>query len=103
MAAMKALIDEKMYIEIKEKETLFRSFLDHKKIKTINSYGLWLGIEFDSFEINKRIIDNCIANGVMTDWFLFASNRLRISPPLIISRQQIEKAAEVITTAIEKS
>lgn len=103
MAAMKALIDEKMYIEIKEKETIFRSLLDHKKLKAINSYGLWLAIEFDSFGTNKKIIDNCIANGVMTDWFLFASNCLRISPPLIISHHQIEKATEVIRKAIDNS
>ena len=103
MAAMKALIDEKMFSEVKSKEELFTSLLHHKKIKMIRSYGLWLAIEFNSFEINKKIIDNCIANGVMTDWFLFASNCLRISPPLIISHEQIKKAAEVIRAAIEKS
>jgi hypothetical protein len=28
---------------------------------------------------------------VLTDWFLFASDCLRISPPLIISEEQIKK------------
>jgi hypothetical protein len=44
-----------------------------------------MAVEFDSFETNKKIIDACITSGVMTDWFLFASQGLRISPPLIIS------------------
>ena len=103
IAAMKTLLDERMFADVKEKEDLFRSLLDHKKIKAIRSYGLWLAVEFDSFEINKKIIDSCIVNGVMTDWFLFASNCLRISPPLMISHQQIERAAEVIRGAIDNS
>jgi acetylornithine/N-succinyldiaminopimelate aminotransferase len=102
MAAMKALLDEKMFAEVKIKEELFRSLLDHKKIKAIRSCGLWLAIEFDSFEINKKIIDHCIANGVMTDWFLFAANCLRISPPLIISEEQIKKACKIILRACNK-
>lgn len=96
MAAMKALLDEGMMNEIKKKEELFRSLINHPKIKSIRSFGLWLALEFDSFETNKKVIDHCIANGVLTDWFLFAPNCLRISPPLIISEKQIEKACEVL-------
>jgi len=100
MAAMKALLDEGMMKEIKNKEDLFKSLLSHPKIKSIRSFGLWLAVEFDSFEINKKIIDHCIANGVLTDWFLFASNCLRISPPLIISEEQIKSACEVVMKSI---
>jgi len=102
-AALKALLDEKMFEDVKTKESLLKSKLTHNKIKGVRSYGLWMAIEFDSFEINKKIIDRCIANGVMTDWFLFAPNCLRISPPLLISHSQIEKAVDVITDAIEKT
>ena len=84
---------------VKEKEDLFKTLLVHSKIKTIRSFGLWFAVEFDSFETNKKIIDSCIANGVLTDWFLFASNCLRISPPLIISEEQIKKACNVILRA----
>ena len=79
MASMKVLLDEKIIDGIKAKEGLFRSLLVHPKIKTIRSFGLWMAVEFDSFETNKKIIDRCIASGVMTDWFLFAPNCLRIS------------------------
>ncbi len=99
MAAMKALLDEGMMNGIKEKEELFRSLLIHPSIKTIHSFGLWLAIEFDSFETNKKVIDACIANGVLTDWFLFASDCLRISPPLVITEEEIRKSCEVIVQA----
>ena len=60
-----------------------------------------MAVEFDSFETNKKVIDACIAAGVLTDWFLFASDCLRISPPLIISEEQIKKACKVILKACE--
>ncbi|MGB5030425.1 MAG: aspartate aminotransferase family protein, partial [Chitinophagaceae bacterium] len=63
--------------------------------------GLWMAVEFDSFETNKKLIDKCIEAGVLTDWFLFASDCLRISPPLIISEGQIKKSCEVIIKACE--
>lgn len=110
MAAMNVLLDEEMMNQLKAKENLFRSLLVHPKIKEVRSFGLWLAVEFDSFETNKKIIDACIdASGrferpdacVLTDWFLFASNCMRISPPLIISEEQIKKACNVIVQAID--
>lgn len=96
MAAMKVLLEEKLLEEVKAKENLFRSLLVHDKIKSIRSHGLWMALEFDSFETNKKIIDACIESGVFTDWFLFAANCMRIAPPLTISKKEIENACEII-------
>ena len=100
MAAMKVLLQEKIIDSIKEKEELFRSLLIHKKINAIRSFGLWMAVEFDSFETNKKIIDACITSGVMIDWFLFASNCMRISPPLMISKKEISEACEKILSSV---
>jgi len=100
MAAMKAMLDEGMIKGGKDKGELFKSLLVHPSIKAVHSFGLWLAIEFDSFETNKKIIDACITNGVLTDWFLFAPNCLRISPPLIISDEEINMTCEVIREAM---
>ena len=102
LAAMQALIDEGMIDEVQSKQELFTSLLVHKKIKSVRSFGLWLAVEFDSFETNKKIIDACIAAGGLTDWFLFAPNCLRISPPLIISKQQIEKACGILMQCLDR-
>jgi acetylornithine/succinyldiaminopimelate/putrescine aminotransferase len=104
MAAMKALLparagtdgEENLIEGVKQKEELFKSLLVHPAIKAIRSFGLWMAVEFDSFEANKKVIDACLANGIMTDWFLFAPHCLRISPPLIISEEQMEKACAMI-------
>ena len=101
--AYKVLLEENILNDINQKEQLFRSILVHPKIKAIRSLGLWLAVEFDSFETCKRVIDNCIAAELLTDWYLFSPKSLRISPPLIISMEQIERAAKIINKVIHKT
>jgi acetylornithine/succinyldiaminopimelate/putrescine aminotransferase len=98
MAALRALLEEGIVDDIDRKEKLFRSLLVHPKIKAVRSFGLWLAVEFDSFETNKKVIDRCIQNGVLVDWFLFAPNCMRISPPLNISEKLIRDSCEIILT-----
>ena len=102
MAAFKVLLGDGLIEKVSYKTGLFRTLLQHEKIRALRHFGLWLAIEFDSFETCKRVIDHCIANGVLTDWFLFASNCLRISPPLNISDEHIHEASSVILEAIGK-
>ena len=75
MAAMKVLLEEKIINGVKEKEELFRSLLVHPKIKAIRSFGLWMAVEFDSFETNKKIIDACIDIGC-NDRLVFICTKL---------------------------
>ena len=98
-AALTALLNEKMIEDVQHKKDLFLSSLNHLAIVSIRSCGLWLAIEFVSFEKNKMVIDYCISNGILTDWFLFAPHCMRISPPLIITDEQIKESCKVILQA----
>lgn len=109
MAAFNVLLKEKLVEGVKEKEQLFIKCLtegvDDVKPSTpltIRSCGLMIAIEFENFAINKKIIDALIANGIFTDWFLFASNCLRIVPPLVISQEEIKTACKKILTVINQ-
>ena len=98
-AAFEVLLENDF--EIRKKEQLFRDGLpDSSRIAAIRSFGLWMAIEFSDFEACKRVIDACIRNGVLTDWFLFASNCLRVSPPLVITETEIKKAAAIVAEAV---
>jgi acetylornithine/succinyldiaminopimelate/putrescine aminotransferase len=96
MAAMQVLLTENLIKEVPVKSELFKNILIHPAIKSVNSFGLWMAVEFSSAETCKKIIDHCIEQGILTDWFLFAPSSLRISPPLVISDRQIEIAAKII-------
>lgn len=100
LAAFKALQQENLVAQVEAKGQLFESLLNHAAIKAKRRVGLLMSIEFSDFDQNKRIIDKCIENGVLTDWFLFAPHCMRIAPPLIITEEEIRKACTVILEAI---
>lgn len=102
LAACKVLLEEGWIAAVKSKEEKFRAQLVHKAIKNINSVGLMMAVEFDSFDTNKQIIDALIEKGVFTDWFLFAPNALRISPPLNISDEDISLACSKIIKVLNE-
>lgn len=99
-ATLTVLLEEKLIEQVENKEKLFRSLLKHPRIKSINGKGLLLAIEFESYELNKKIIDKCIEKGVITDWFLFNSHSMRIAPPLTITEEEITKACQIILECI---
>jgi acetylornithine/succinyldiaminopimelate/putrescine aminotransferase len=94
------LQDEHLVAAVREKEVLFRSLLVHPAIMAVRSAGLLMAVEFESFEKNKQVIDKCLENGVLTDWFLFAPHCLRIAPPLVISEDEIKFACGVILSCL---
>ncbi len=99
-AAMEFLLEEEIINGVFEKEKLFLNDLPHPKIRSIRNRGLMLALEFDSFDQNKKVIDALIVKGVFTDWFLFASQCLRIVPPLTISGDDIQKACGIINEVV---
>lgn len=100
MAALKVLLKEIPFDDIYKKEFLFRELLQHPQVNAIRSRGLLIAVEFASEQANKKVIDYCIKNGVLTDWFLFAPDCLRIAPPLNITEKEIKKACKIITAAM---
>lgn len=101
-AAMEVLLESDFISTVKQKEKILLDYLQHKQIINLNVAGLWASVEFDSFETNKKVIHRCIEKGLITDWFLFAPNRMRIAPPLIITADELKKVCSLIIEAIEE-
>ncbi len=103
LAALQVLLNEKLWMQVEAKSRLFKKLLVHPSIQSVHSMGLMMSLEFSSYEQNKRIIDRCIAHGLLTDWFLFAPHCLRIAPPLIISEEEIKTACDIILRSIDET
>jgi acetylornithine/succinyldiaminopimelate/putrescine aminotransferase len=102
LATLRTLEAEKIYETAPQKHELFKQYLKHPAIKAIRGRGLMMAVEFESFEFLKKVIDKCLEKGVLTDWFLYCDNAMRIAPPLIITEKQIRKACQLILEAIEE-
>lgn len=101
LATLNVLVDNNIVNAVDEKGELFKTLLKHQSIKEIRGKGLMLAIEFDDFNTNKAIIDACIEDGIVSDWFLHCSKSMRIAPPLIITTEEIENACAIILKNIK--
>ncbi|AOM78158.1 aspartate aminotransferase family protein [Pedobacter steynii] len=101
LATLQTILNENIVDGVEEKGELFKKLLVHPAIKEVRGKGLMMAIEFENFEVNKKIIDACIVDGVISDWFLHCSNSMRVAPPLIITEEEIHDACEVILKNVE--
>ncbi len=102
LATLNAILEENLTSRVVAKERIFRKLLVHSKIKNFRSKGLLMALELESWEANKKVIDYCIENGVVTDWFLFAPHCMRIAPPLIITENDMRFSCDVILKGLDK-
>jgi acetylornithine/succinyldiaminopimelate/putrescine aminotransferase len=100
LATLRVILEENLLENVNAKAQIFRDLLVHEKIKEIRNQGLMMAVEFENFETLKPIIDRAIEKGVITDWFLFCDNSMRIAPPLIITEEEIRIACEKIISVI---
>ena len=101
LATLGVMESENLIESVTEKGKLFQELLVHPEIISFRGEGLMLAIQLKDFEFNKKVIDRCIENGVIVDWFLHCSDSMRIAPPLTISEIEIRKACKIIIEAID--
>jgi acetylornithine/succinyldiaminopimelate/putrescine aminotransferase len=89
--------------EVTEKGALFKSLLNHKSIDEVRGIGLMLAVQLQKAEQAHKAMDVCRELGLITDWFLFADDCLRIAPPLTISPEEIESACNIMLSSLDRS
>ncbi len=102
-AGLEVLLESGWMDEVKAKEKHLLDTLKHPAILGIKHKGLWMSLQFATPEITKKIAANCVANGVITDWFLFAEDRIRIAPPLSITMDELKIAVQKVIESIDQS
>ncbi|MES2762366.1 MAG: aspartate aminotransferase family protein [Bacteroidota bacterium] len=100
LACLQTIQSEKLMDDIERKSNLIRSLLIHPAIKRIKGKGFMLSLDFEDTDLNFKIIETCVKNGLIIDWFLFNSHSMRIAPPLIITDEEIKQACEIILRSI---
>ena len=85
-------MDDKLLLEVKEKSAyIFKTLQGKSGIKSVSGLGLMIGIETD--KPAREVVDACLKQGVVT---LTAKNKVRLLPPLSITKAQLEKALKVL-------
>jgi len=102
LAALKVLTGDKSILEgVVQKENLFREKLVHPDIMEIRGKGLLLAVELRNPEQVSRFMKKSLERGIISDQFLFYDRAFRISPPLTISKKEINEVCDVILKVLD--
>ena len=102
-AALKVLQNSGWIKEVEVKESILVDEMNHPSILNRTHKGLWMSIQFESDVLAKKIAATCVANGIITDWFLFAEDKIRIAPPLCITNAELSAAINNIQLSIDQA
>lgn len=102
-AAMEVLLEGDDMRSVAAKENILKEMLVHPAIVSRSSAGLWMSLQFGSDALCRKVVHQCIGNGLITDWFLFAPDRLRIAPPLIITEAELKNVCSLILQSIDEA
>jgi len=100
-ATLETLLNSDLISKAEEKGVRFRqNLLGTPGVLDIRQVGLWLAVELLNYDQVKTVIQHCLEEGLITDWFLFNDRCLRIAPPLIITNEEIDWACTVLGEGI---
>jgi acetylornithine aminotransferase len=82
--------------QIEHKEQLFRTHLKHPLITEIRGKGLMLAAMMKTEEIANEVVLRAKDQQLILFWLLYEKKAVRITPPLNISDEDIEKGCNII-------
>jgi 4-aminobutyrate aminotransferase-like enzyme len=102
LATLQEITEANLMAEAIEKEQLFRSLLHHQLITEVRGRGLMLAAMTPSAEITNQAILACQDRGLILFWLLFEGKAIRITPPLTISKAEIEEGCKILLEVLDE-
>ncbi|WP_394368766.1 aspartate aminotransferase family protein [Galbibacter mesophilus] len=102
LQTLKELTTSSIIEETLKKEKEFRKHLVHPLIKEIRGRGLMLAIIVENPEITNYLVLEGMKRGLILFWLLFEPKAVRITPPLTISNEEIEKGCALILALLNE-
>lgn len=103
-AAVQVLKSEINWNSLEEKAQRFEDrFRQHPELIEIRRVGMMFAFDMVSAERVERVVSRCIEKGLITFWFLSHPYSFRLSPPLNITEDELNLAADLILQAIEET
>lgn len=82
---------------------LVDALMTNDEVIEVRQKGLFFAVEMGSFDRVKLVVDRCLEKGLIGFWFLSTPTAFRLSPPLSITTEEIELAANIILEAIDET
>lgn len=102
LATLQEVLETTLMAETLEKEKLFRELLVHPLITEVRGKGLMLAAMTRSADITNEIILRCHNRGLILFWLLFEAKAIRITPPLTVSKVEIEQGCRLLLEIMDE-
>ncbi|MCH5329656.1 MAG: aspartate aminotransferase family protein [Alistipes sp.] len=103
LAALEYILDNRLAEQAEEKGRLYEELLSgHPQVMEIRRSGLLAAVELGSAEKMFAMMRMFAEEGIMSDWFLYCDTAFRISPPLVISEEEIRDSAAIILRCLDR-
>lgn len=95
-ANLKVLLEGDFGARARRIEDVAREMLRGEGIVELRGTGAMLGLELDSPERTRKVVDHSFRNGVIVGWTLHSDRLIRIAPPLIIGEQLLRESLQIL-------
>lgn len=103
LAALEYILENDLARKAEAKGRLYEELLHkHPQVKEIRRSGLLLAVELGSSEKMFRMMEMFAERGILSDWFLYCDTAFRISPPLVITDEEIADSAHIILSCLDE-
>ncbi len=101
-ANLKELLSGNYLERAREIEQITKEKLKGKGIIEVRGMGAMLGLQLESWDLTKRVVDYCFKEGILLGWTLHSNTLIRLAPPLIIEDELLNNVLETIQAAVKK-
>lgn len=72
------------------------------RIREVRGLGLMIGLVMETSELARQVVTGCKAEGLIVETNLLDERVIRLSPPLVVTAQQCDRALEVLGSVLQR-
>ena len=107
LEALGIMLSQKLYQKAKSQGFyLLKQLEDIRKkiggIREIRGKGLLIGLELENADLTQRLVKTCREAGLILGWTLHSDTVIRLAPPLVITKKEIDQGLGIISDSLIK-
>ncbi|WP_421775088.1 aspartate aminotransferase family protein [Gracilimonas sp.] len=101
-ANLNELLSGKYLQQAKEIERITKEKLRGSGIVEVRGKGAMLGLQLESWDLTRKVVEDCFENGILLGWTLHSNTLIRLAPPLIIEYDLLNEVLDKILESITR-
>jgi acetylornithine/N-succinyldiaminopimelate aminotransferase len=100
-ATLRFILENELPSKSLAHEKTIRKFLKHRHIKEIRGRGLMLALILEDDKVANFLVLEALKRQLILFWLLYEKRAVRLTPPLTISKKEVEKGCQLILEILD--